>query len=62
MSSDKEVFILSVISGWLGAIAFLLSKEINAAQQEQQRAMEDARIRFEHQKDQDENGGRDIQR
>ena len=62
MSNDKEIFTLSVVSGWLGAITFLLSKEINAAQKEQRRSMEDARIRFEHQQNTDEDERRGVQR
>ena len=54
---DKEVFFLSILTGLLGAWAFILGKGVQSAQSEEQRAMEDARIRFEHQQQSSENGG-----
>ena len=57
MSSDKEIFILSVITGWLGAISYVLTRAINEAQYEQKRFNEDARARFEHQQNNQGNGG-----
>ena len=56
-SNDKELFLLCVASGFLGAIAFILGRSIEKAQQQQKRHLEDARIRFEYeQKDSDERG------
>ena len=56
-NNDKELFLLSIISGFLGAIAFILGKSIETAQKQQRRAMEDARARFDHQQQNDNEGG-----
>lgn len=60
MTKDKEIFVLSVATGWLGAIVFLLGRAIDEAQQEQKRAMEDARTRFEHAQQNNNNDGGDA--
>ena len=54
---DKELLLLSVISGFLGAVTFILGRGIEQAQTEQKRAMEDARARFDHQQQNDNEGG-----
>jgi hypothetical protein len=57
LTKDKEIFVLSVATGWLGAIAFLLGRAIDEAQKEQRRALEDARTRFEHAQQNNNDGG-----
>lgn len=57
---DKELFILSAVSGFLGALAFILGKSIDNAQKQQKRHMEDARTRFEYEQ-QNNNEGGDVQ-
>ena len=59
-TKDKELFILSAVSGFLGALGFILGKAIDNAQKQQKRHMEDARTRFEHEQ-QNDNAGRDVQ-
>jgi hypothetical protein len=56
---DKEVFLLSAVTGFLGALAYLLGRTIDQAQREQKRAMEDARTRFEHEQ-KTHHGRRDV--
>ena len=46
MSRDVETFIFSAVAGFLGAITYLLTQEINYAQAQQRRAAEDARARY----------------
>ena len=55
--NDKDLFLLSMVSGFLGAIAFVLGKSIEQAQHEQKRNMEDARTRFEHEQKNSDEGG-----
>jgi hypothetical protein len=59
-TKDKELFILSAVSGFLGAVGFILGKSIDNAQKQQKRHMEDARTRFEYEQ-QNSDEGRDIQ-
>lgn len=58
--NDKELFILSVVSGFLGALGFILGKSIDNAQRQQKRHMEDSRTRFEHEQQNNDEGG-DVQ-
>lgn len=59
--NDKETFLLSVAIGWLGAISFLLAKVIQDGKQDQERALEDARTRFFHnEQHQDDDEGGDV--
>lgn len=58
-NNDKELFLLSAASGFLGAIAFILGRAIETAQKQQVRHMEDSRTRFE-QEQQNNSTGRDV--
>lgn len=44
---DKKVFILSALSGFFGAVLFAIKGEMSRAQTQQDRAVDDNRIRFE---------------
>ena len=59
-NKDKELLILSIVSGFLGAVGFILGKSIENAQKQQRRHMEDARTRFEYEQ-QNNNEGGDVQ-
>lgn len=56
-TNDKELFILSAVSGFLGALGFILGKSIDNAQKQQRRHMEDSRTRFEYEQQNDNEGG-----
>jgi len=58
--NDKELFILSVVSGFLGSLGFILGKSIDNAQKQQKRHMEDSRTRFAHEQQNNDEGG-DVQ-
>jgi hypothetical protein len=60
-NKDKELFILSAVSGFLGALGFILGKAIDDAQKQQRRHMEDSRTRFEYEQ-QNNDEGRNVQR
>ena len=47
---EKELLILSFIVGLLGSIAFVLKKEIDLACEQKDKAVEDARIRYQAKK------------
>ena len=47
-NNDKELFLLSVISGFLGSLGFILGKSIENAQKQQRQNMEDVKARFEY--------------
>ena len=59
-TNDKELFILSAVSGFLGALGFILGRAIDNAQKQQRRHMEDSRARFEHEQ-QNSDEGRNVQ-
>lgn len=59
-TKDRELFILSAVSGFLGALGFILGKAIDNAQKQQKRHMEDSRTRFEYEQQNDDEGG-DVQ-
>jgi hypothetical protein len=54
---DKELFLFSALSGFFTAITFIMNGGIKRAQEQQKRALEDARTRFEHAQNYD--AGRD---
>lgn len=55
--NDKELFFLSTLTGFLGALTFILGRSIERAQRQQQKAVEDARTRFHHEQQVDDEGG-----
>ena len=44
---DKKVFILSALAGFFGAMLLAIKGEMSRAQTQQDRAVDDDRIRFE---------------
>lgn len=44
---DKKVFILSALAGFFGAVLLAIKGEMSRAQTQQNRAVDDDRIRFE---------------
>ena len=49
---NKHTLIGSIIAGFLGSLSYICAQEIKRAEEEKRKYMEDCRIRYQHEQEQ----------